>query len=710
MNKLRKINNWLKNNFLNILVLGLALFCVFNILNKLDDDFTVFTNSLAIFFTIWYFIKFEKNKIDKIIIKPLKESSRDKIKLIIASRVIKPLKQSHSDGIKFIYKKRQDVTSQVITFFKQLYYYVAKFIYKWGHYVISYTFITIKQYSLIAAIFLYKKRWEIISYIFLSFLPLIALGQFFDWSWMKKYQAIIIVLAFMSGGLAMWHNRNKIEKEVKKESDKESEDKKTSKWLYLSILLLILIIGASLRSWNISGLQYGDDEFPSIYTAKNFLENHRMELPSGRLYLRSTPHTVVTAISISIFGFNNFGTRAPSIFFGILTILLTYIITKRIANKRVALFAALLMAVLPWEISWSREARMYSLLQFLYLLIVYLNIKKNELKNNKLILNSLILLVLILTALTHQIGALAFLPIIFISLLGKNKKIIFAGILLFISLNLFKGSLSVWMPEIIKDYGYLLDNEKFFSIYYFKYLINGYTVFFILLIAGMISKIKYLKKDSEGIILIFFYVPLIIISSILSWRQIKYIYFLFPLFIIFSTKYVFYLFAKEKIRILFVSISLLILVPWLNVYAIINNKVVDRKNFDELYGAMSHPDYSVLKNINVSNDDLVLSTNIWGSYHYIGRHDALIRDVKTMAPLASYLYEGKPYDIYTGSLIISSLGELKNIISQYKKVYLIIDHRWSPRVVQPDIYDYINEYFTLRYQSGEIKVLTFGAY
>jgi hypothetical protein len=178
MNKLKKTIILLKDNFLNILILGLMFFCLFNIFRKPEDSFTIVANSLAIFLAIFYFINFEKEKI------------KDITQRLIRRR---PL-----DTIKFLYHKKLNTKHRLSLSFK--------------HYLSN------------IIRFLYKKRWEITSYLFLFLLLIITLGQlsflekFINLSWIKKYQTILTILTIACGGLTFWHNRERIEQETEKEN------------------------------------------------------------------------------------------------------------------------------------------------------------------------------------------------------------------------------------------------------------------------------------------------------------------------------------------------------------------------------------------------------------------------------------------------------------------------------------------------------------
>jgi uncharacterized membrane protein len=67
-------------------------------------------------------------------------------------------------------------------------------------------------------------------------------------------------------------------------------------------------------------------------------------------------------------GDTDFMLRLPSALFGIASIPLLYLLAKRLAGERAALFATALMAISPFHLWFSQEARMYAQLVFFVLL------------------------------------------------------------------------------------------------------------------------------------------------------------------------------------------------------------------------------------------------------------------------------------------------------------------------------------------------------
>lgn len=85
-------------------------------------------------------------------------------------------------------------------------------------------------------------------------------------------------------------------------------------------------------------------------------------------------------IPIKLFGLNEFATRFPSALFGILTVLLSYFLVKRLFYgvkyvELYALFTAFLLAVSPWHIMLSRAAFEANVVTFLLVLGIWLFLK-----------------------------------------------------------------------------------------------------------------------------------------------------------------------------------------------------------------------------------------------------------------------------------------------------------------------------------------------
>lgn len=112
----------------------------------------------------------------------------------------------------------------------------------------------------------------------------------------------------------------------------------------------------------------GRDEF-GRFLPVDYLESFGDFKPPVYAYLDILP--------VKLFGLNEFSTRFPSAFFGVLTVLVTYFLTKRIFSngKMLALLASFFLAISPWHINLSRAAFEANVASFFIILGVLLFLK-----------------------------------------------------------------------------------------------------------------------------------------------------------------------------------------------------------------------------------------------------------------------------------------------------------------------------------------------
>ena len=67
-----------------------------------------------------------------------------------------------------------------------------------------------------------------------------------------------------------------------------------------------------------------------------------------------------------------------SLFFGVLLIALVYALARRVSNRHVALIAAALIAVSPFNVWYSQEVRMYTLGAVLGVIVMYVLLRAME--------------------------------------------------------------------------------------------------------------------------------------------------------------------------------------------------------------------------------------------------------------------------------------------------------------------------------------------
>jgi 4-amino-4-deoxy-L-arabinose transferase-like glycosyltransferase len=128
-------------------------------------------------------------------------------------------------------------------------------------------------------------------------------------------------------------------------------------------------LGLRLAKLGNAGLAF-DESFHAV-AAQSLVETGEPNLPSGKPYTRAMLFTKMVALSFSFFGVNEFAARLPSALFGTLSVVLVFLIARKFFGTPVGLLSALFLALSPFQIAWSRECRMYSAFQFLYLFGFY---------------------------------------------------------------------------------------------------------------------------------------------------------------------------------------------------------------------------------------------------------------------------------------------------------------------------------------------------
>lgn len=236
----------------------------------------------------------------------------------------------------------------------------------------------------------------------------------------------------------------------------------------LVLLSLIIAFGAFLRLWAIDKVPvslFGDEldvgyqAYSILQTGRdysgNFLPLHFQSLAEWRtpLYLYSVVPTV------SLFGISPFGVRLPAVMFGIIGIFFFYLLICHITkNKTLALLCALLLAISPWHIQYSRAGFEATEMLAVYLAGIYFFLL--GIKNGKWLILSAVCL-----ALTPWVYSTAklFLPLTLVALLV------------------------IWYQEIPKI------NVKYLTASVVVFLIVILPIFYSTLFGGGLQRFNYLS-------------------------------------------------------------------------------------------------------------------------------------------------------------------------------------------------------------------------
>lgn len=137
------------------------------------------------------------------------------------------------------------------------------------------------------------------------------------------------------------------------------------------LLLLIIIVAASLRIFQLGKRDLWADEVSSVFFAKNFssmrFERYLANHPNMELYSYFTLLSQWRRLA----GDSVFVMRLFSVIFGVFSVLLIYLIGNILFNRQVATIGSFILALSPFHIYYSQELRGGAFFTFLTLLIFY---------------------------------------------------------------------------------------------------------------------------------------------------------------------------------------------------------------------------------------------------------------------------------------------------------------------------------------------------
>ncbi len=145
---------------------------------------------------------------------------------------------------------------------------------------------------------------------------------------------------------------------------------------------MITLLGALLRLYKLGEWSFWIDEIYTINHAKvhfGSLDAIINNIPPVRNWVPIS--TILIARVLNFLGTSEWSARLVPAVIGIITVPILYFPTKRVFGWQVALMAALLLAVSPWHIFWSQNARFYTsilLLSTLAAFVFYLGIENDR--------------------------------------------------------------------------------------------------------------------------------------------------------------------------------------------------------------------------------------------------------------------------------------------------------------------------------------------
>lgn len=310
-----------------------------------------------------------------------------------------------------------------------------------------------------------------------------------------------------------------------------------------TILAALVVIGFVFRFYGLSSnYPFWIDEFSTGQSAEAIIKTGSPATVTGFIETRNLLNHYLTALSMKMFGINEFAARFPSVIWGSLMILAVYQIFKKIFNQRIGLAVAILTTFSVIEITWSRQARSYALFQLVFLISAYYFWKLFEkIEKAEFIDFFLPVFLLLISFLTHLLSVtIIFSLIIYVFLfkkeitfkwfrnLKKRQRVLFLLTAIFALAVIWQAGLKIIFQEFFV-YRYLPLRFYNHFWYYHSFLWRQYSFLSLLAFLGILcSFLKQIKRYSFFLILLV--VHLVTVTFLFRYLDVRYLYPIFPVF------------------------------------------------------------------------------------------------------------------------------------------------------------------------------------
>lgn len=384
---------------------------------------------------------------------------------------------------------------------------------------------------------------SVAHYLLFATIGLLILNQVTPIETIVPFLLLSLLLAALFGILAIERllTDSSIESEELSSAPLFPDPSPRSKLLLLAVLI---VVGAVLRVYALGVQSFWFDEAITANAAIALLETGRPTFPSGYTYWRAFPHTLMVAASMALFDTHaEWAARLPSVLLGLATIPATYRLGKEVDGYRVGLLAAALLTFATWEIAWSRQARMYQLLQLLVIVALVLLLRIDA--EDGLDYRSLAILgvVIGLAMTTHKIGyVLLPVALVFLGLtsyydgeISRRNAAVFGalGVILVVFIEMV-GSGFTGVLDIV------LGTQVEYADAYLAWFENQFHAFFFLAVIGT-AITMYRRRYRATLLLALVMAPAL---WILSYRTelfaTRYLYFALPIMFVWASVTVVY--------------------------------------------------------------------------------------------------------------------------------------------------------------------------
>lgn len=396
---------------------------------------------------------------------------------------------------------------------------------------------------------------------------------------------------------------------------------------------------------------------------------------------------IIIGLSFKLFGISEFSARLPSMIAFVIGIPIIFLITKKLSNLYGAVIGTILYSFSVLNLAYATQAKPYSLIGVIMMIVILLLIYLSEEKRSKYIFiyNILIIGCLIFATFLHNIGVLLWGIYFVYQVLTFKRFNVFVLVGVVITLPIVLSSIKIWS---LFPYNNLYQVSKLFL---YKYTFISIGAFL-----GFITLFKSNKKIA--ISLLAYIVTLLLLASFRIYIfNLRYVLSLFPIMFICFGIFIAALGKKYGSNlvtlltiIIFIIFQYKIAVVPRNYYNPNIDKYGDVQiaNYKDFYHQLKNkfPNYSHLYIVNDTYD---------AEYWYLGRYsNAYFMKFTT-----------KPYKHHTANaMIYGSLNDFKKIIQKHSRGLLIIED-WESFLPE-DVKQYAKKNLKLELRVDSLKEAT----
>ncbi|MBS1263082.1 MAG: hypothetical protein MAG715_00250 [Methanonatronarchaeales archaeon] len=457
----------------------------------------------------------------------------------------------------------------------------------------------------------------------------------------------------------------------------ESDFSFEGRWMG-AVLLLVLLIGGVLRFYGLGEPGLWFDEAITSNAAEALLRTGEPVFPSGFVYDRALPHIYVVAASFKVFGVTEFAGRLPSAVFGLLTVLAVYLLGKEVGDARVGLLAAVLTAFATWEVAWTRQARMYPMLQLLFVTGLYLLFRTNRDGETRYGFLAGFLAVAAFATQLHVQGylllplALLYASTLVLEEMWRRRRIGRTEVLVFSVLCI---AAVVAVASISSRLGLKSGGALDVAVSFYRDIVPGFLgPLAILAVPGAVISLSRDRKKVENLVLVAAAVVGVgVMVFSIEVVAARYLLFLAPIFFIwtsFSILYVSDLFEgffdrRGRVRAVFVAgvFAVLLLSPYVS--------VTPQPDYDLGPNAPKPGFKQAYQYVSQRSGDVLVAGWTAPALFYTGEVDYWLPFSYTGRGVS--IYEGR--DLYAGATVVDSLKRFKTVVQEEGSGWVVLDVR-----------------------------------